>query len=261
MDTVAPGLNDRLLVTFRSLIAERHLPLNNVIETVIMAQGALWKHRMLRDPGEESRTSASVIESRIARHTLGTYITLMDVGLHQIQIGSKELGVQDSDDLAQKITAPFRRMLPALRLASKWLRANLKYVLQAQSRADEARQGSIFIDNLESFWETYARFMLEISRVFLTAKLPSTPKPLREDNELRGFLPFTKFLASSDSSDVSDRLEPRGAITQSDEHPNEDHLMRIAGLVEDACAIASTKVRNHVLGVHLFVSIFLCRVQ
>ena len=53
-----------------------------------------------------------------------------------MQIGEKELAekpedsIQDnlSRDLAQRITAIFRRTLPALRIASKWLRSNISYI-------------------------------------------------------------------------------------------------------------------------------------
>jgi protein SMG7 len=59
-------------------------------------------------------------------HLLDLHGALLEVGEDEL----RDLPPIDSiDDLAQRITATFRRTLPALRIASKWLRANFKYVV------------------------------------------------------------------------------------------------------------------------------------
>ena len=51
-----------------------------------------------------------------------------------------EAGAELKDDLAQRITATFRRTLPALRMSGKWIRGNLRYLSQAQVQAERPGQ-------------------------------------------------------------------------------------------------------------------------
>ncbi|KAK7039786.1 hypothetical protein R3P38DRAFT_3468803 [Favolaschia claudopus] len=112
------------------------------------------------------------------------------VGAH----GSGEEGV----GLAERISAEFRRTLPALRVASRWVRANWAWAVpplttvptsasvsgpggrQSQSEAEEARgeggRDGDGDDALEEarrrFWTTYAEFLRRLARTFPVGMLP-----------------------------------------------------------------------------------------
>jgi hypothetical protein len=117
--------------------------------------------------------------------------------------------------LAQKITANLRRTLPALRIASKWLRANLKYIV--------GRKDTL----LPEFWGLFAQFNRSLAKAFPLSSLPKARIRHEEDIDLNGFLPLKKL------------LEVDQGITPSElNHPNEEQLIRIADLLKDARILA-----------------------
>ncbi|KAH6903162.1 hypothetical protein BKA70DRAFT_1373991 [Coprinopsis sp. MPI-PUGE-AT-0042] len=207
---------------FCELVAERHLPIDMISNVVVLAQSALWKHRMIRDSPAHDQL--------------------------------KDLPSMDAvdNDLAQRITAIFRRTLPALRIASKWLRANVGYVMGdpefkrtktkrsfAASRLRRSRQRSSALIRLHTirFWQGYAQFVTMLSQAFPPSKLPVLTTPLEEDVDLRGFLPLKKLTidAAVSTPDVA-----TGVLKESP-HPNEEQLMRISDLLADASALLSAE--------------------
>jgi len=129
MESTSPKHAEGVLEDFASLVSERVLPTDTISKVIVLAEGALWKHRTIRD-SIVTTSSPVIIESYIATHVLGLHRVLLEIGLVELA----ESPPQDAaeNDLAPRITATFRRMLPALRIAAKWLRANFKYVLQGQ---------------------------------------------------------------------------------------------------------------------------------
>ena len=231
MDSTSPNHADRVREEFNALVSDRVLPIDLISKAVVLGHGALWKQRMIRDPGQNKKSGVSspiaasraTIESRIFVHIIGLHITLLKIGLIELDEAPEDAS---ENDLAQRITATFRRTLPALRIASKWLRANFKYVLQAQSDGNEK----------DALWTTYSRFSNALSHTFPVERLPSMNAPLDEDTEMRGFSPLNKMMdaghtAGGDENGVGDNSAPVG---QGQVHPNEEQLMRIADLLGDA---------------------------
>lgn len=217
MDSLSPMHARDAAVMFSSLISQRILPIELISKTIVLTQGALWKHRTIRDRSRGKRHEVlsaedlSAIETRIFSHLLDFHRVLLDEGKSQVE----ELHSPDSsaEDLAQRITANFRRTLPALRISSKWLRANLKYML---SRKDEI---------ISPFWTSYSAFMRTLAKAFPLHKLPKTKVILEEDVEMRGFAPLGGLMNAHLARD-------------SEAHPNVDQLIRIADLLEDANILA-----------------------
>ena len=239
-----------------------------ISSSIVLSQGALWKHRMIRDNAathHHTRDDSSsvpagtptIIEWAILDHLLDLHCALLEVGKDEL----KDLPPMDGvDDLAQRITATFRRTLPALRIASKWLRANFKYVIQDQEFAsfqqtDEKGKGSESSNKMTTnnkisghstktlqFWKTYAQFSLALSLAFPANELPSLSAPLEEDIEMRGFSPLRNLMGESKIS--SEKLSDDGVVSQSLEqvHPNVEQLMRIADLLDDAQALVAMEV-------------------
>ena len=218
----------------------------------------------------QSVASSAAVESTIASHLLAMHRMLLEVGIVQIAEAPPEDAGEH--DLAQHITAAFRRTLPALRMASKWIRANLRYITQSgqqdgnaikakgrdRRRGGERRSSSMSlmtpIPGLAEFWYTYAQFSTALLRAFPPEKLPALATTLEEDVEMAGFLPLKKFVpievvgvapvkegtknARSGHAIVMQTLLPPEQV-----HPNEEQLMRIADLLADAQALANDEVR------------------
>jgi protein SMG7 len=259
MDFISRNHTQGVLDDFKSLVSERHFPTDMISNVIVLSQGALWKHRMIRDPVAPNRksdaspppsVSAAVIESRIFSHLLALYRVLLEVGLDELK-EPPPIDVAEND-LAQRITATFRRTLPALRIASKWFRANYKYVMQGQDlatiRKNEGKEHKISgtSNGVPQFWEVYADFSRTLSRAFPEDRLPSLDAPLEEDVEMRGFLPLRKMMGEAKTVSQNDVDQERVAVaqgqTQEQVHPNVEQLMRISDLLDDAKALVQMEV-------------------
>lgn len=267
------ALLEKVTAEFKGLVADRVIPPDMIWKVVIMAQGALWRHRSTRHSMSGSRSSShkvpsaasgASVESHIATHLLSLHRVLLEVGIVEIAEAPEDAA---EHDLAQNITATFRRTLPAHRLASKWMRANLKYIIQAEARpgADGGRVDSldksqsmeirrdrgarcagstVSIMGLQEFWSTYAQFSSALLRTFPLEKLPALGVPLEEDVELVRFLPLKLFTSGEVRTGSSDRAAVvQSEISSREEvHPNVEQLMRIYDLLTDARVVASAEV-------------------
>jgi len=260
MKSISPKHNEKVFNDFYTLVSERHLPIDMISNTIVLSQGALWKHRMVRDPTpshhQADLTSVppgtnTVIEWGLLDHLMDMHLVLLEVGKEEMKDPPTMDGV---DDIAQRISAVFRRTLPALRIASKWLRANFKYVMQDQEFAalqvKESARGlelskqtthkiSGYSLKTVRYWKTYAQFVLALSQAFPVNKLTPLNAPLEEDIEMKGFLPLRKLMG--EDRDSGKGKSPMSA-GEPREHPNVEQLMRIHDLLEDAKALTKMEV-------------------
>ncbi|KAI5891091.1 uncharacterized protein SCHCODRAFT_01048353, partial [Schizophyllum commune H4-8] len=222
---------------FHFLISQRHLPPDVIEDVMILAQAALWKHRMLRD----KTSSSEMTEYRIFAHLLLMHRTLLEVGIDELKDATAS--APSPTDLAQRITGEFRRTLSALRIASKWLQANYAYVMKnwnpqcvadarkmgrgARERDKDNKKGSTM---LVKFWQKYADFSRALARAFPEKELPKLTVALEEDVDMRGFLPLKKQMDGQGVGAFEDQA--------AQEHPNVLQLMRISDLLADARALA-----------------------
>ncbi|KIK68311.1 hypothetical protein GYMLUDRAFT_154330 [Collybiopsis luxurians FD-317 M1] len=248
---------------FYRLVSDRYLPEDFINQLVTLAQGALWKFRMHQEfssdtndkskpPPELSSTvlPPKVVEARLFTHLLSLYSVLLEVGIDKL----KELPPMDSEqDLAQRLIVEFRRTLPAMRIAGKWLRANYKYVMSDPEAQGVLSKKGLAIEALETpaiispasletieFWRKYAEFLRALSRAFPADLLPDLTFLLSEDAEMRGFKPLKGYMdrENDPKRDLggSDDNVPR---RESEVHPNDVQLMRIKDILGDARALNS----------------------
>lgn len=259
MNSVAHA--DGVAKDFQGLVSERILPIEIVSKVVVLSQGALWKHRMIRDtsPPSNRRSSglpnSSVIESQILTHIIAIHRTLLEIGAAELAVPPEDAA---ENDLAQRITAPFRRTLPALRIASKWLVANIKYVLHAAQHPVGEQPGPIgkgtrgvLIEGLPLFWAKFAQFYSTLGSTFPAEWLPPLTTPLDEDVDLKGFLPLRDLLVDGGvltdpvpGSEIEGRQNGTPSHVREKVHPNEEQLMRIWDLLKDAKLLAGLEVRT-----------------
>ncbi|KAF8173689.1 hypothetical protein BJ912DRAFT_1033967 [Pholiota molesta] len=274
MKSISPKHNEKVANEFYALVAERHLPIDMISNIIVLSQGALWKHRMIRDTSVSHNRSNNhvppppgtsvLIEWALLSHLLDLHLDLLEVGKDELKDPPT---MDDPDELAQRISATFRRTLPALRIASKWLRANYKYVAQDQEfgafHEIESAKGvevqkkaphkiSGYSIKTIQFWKTYAQFILALSQAFPVAKLPSFDRPLEEDIEMRGFLPLRKLMGETKKGENGGKVTP-GNQAREQVHPNVEQLMRIADLLDDAKILTQMEnsplllINNHVI--------------
>lgn len=244
-----------------------------------MALGALWKVRMFRADDNPRRTSSKVkgrdredpeeetpLETRITAHLLALCTVLLDIATREIQEGVREVGniqgptLEDerqlAEKLAQRITGTFRRTLPALRIANKWIKGSVRYIQQYPlENASEHSVGhdptsspslpSTMRPSLTSFWLAWARFETRLTEAFPLDVLPPLTVRLEEDIDMKGFSPL-KWGTAGVGPGNPDERHPGGtteaAVDVADVHPNEEQLMRIGDLLVDAKYIANLPV-------------------
>ncbi|TDL20641.1 hypothetical protein BD410DRAFT_829522 [Rickenella mellea] len=226
---------------FSTLVSNRVLPTDTISKVITLAVGALWKLRMIRDPSVKKDIKRdTVVEPLIAAHILDLFRTLLDIGYAQVQLGLAEVQAEAKEpmangdvarDLAQRITAEFRRMLPALRIASKWLRSNFSYLSTAPT---SFASSTALATSLSAFWGSYALFCSRLFDTFPKDRLPRLTSPLEEDVEMTGFSPIKKGLFAKAAPGTDDGL----LDGQSQVHPNEEFLMRISDVLIDAACVA-----------------------
>lgn len=225
MDSIAPKHDEGVIKEFSELVSDRVLSIDTITKVVIAAQGALWWQRKVN-------TSPNVsMESRIVSHVLSLHRALLQSGIIELDEAAKIV----EEDLAMRITATFRRTLPALRIASKWLRVNLEYVLGDTRRSIRDPAHSIVISDISAFWGVYTSFATCIVLVFPPTSLPKLKRPLEEDVDSRGYLPLGGILVQDTLPVGSEGEDPR---TPEQVHPNEEQLMRIWDIGHDARLIA-----------------------
>lgn len=237
---------------FAALVSERVLPIDTVTKVIVLSEGALWKHRMIRDTSPPSnRRSGGIpdpatVESQILKHILTIHQSLMEIGADELDLPPEDAA---ENDLAQRITAAFRRTLPALRVASKWLLANLKYVAHATPPAGSSQVEEIpgvFVSDMPVFWRHFLRFYNALYKLFPVEKLPSLLSPLEEDIDLRGFLPLRSLMIGDTPMIVDADLHQGNGLAavgpqgRENVHPNEEQLMRISDLLKDVKNLAES---------------------
>lgn len=215
------------------------MPINTIVDIITLAQGALFKHRTVRDPRAPSGTSAS-LEHAILSHLLSVTCALWKIGIAEMAdaLHGNFDSAAGEESVAQRITAAFRRTLPALRVASKWVRANAQYLVRVESDAPKDVK-----DIVHTSWKTFAKFSAHLTEVFPAETLPTLSMALQEDVAMRGYLPLRRLMVG-DAKDGELVAGEDGNLPGQNPglHPNEEQLMRIADLLQDAHEVVKVEV-------------------
>ncbi|KIY62381.1 hypothetical protein CYLTODRAFT_404642 [Cylindrobasidium torrendii FP15055 ss-10] len=211
------SLSKDIYAQFRALLADAQLQEEFIPQILVTSQGALWTRRTAReDRKKKSRESTAVpmdpvvVEIRIFQHVLLLQRALLEVG-------SRELDdAPSTDHLIEPMAVPLRRMLRALRVSFKWVRANIKYIIDHPS------------GKTTEFWAAMSGFVEALARAFPLERLPGLTAVLEEDQEFQAFLPLKGLLAGQ-----------RGGQETTEEHPNVVNLVRVRDILNDAIWIGT----------------------
>lgn len=228
----ATSLARKAVTEFTALISERNLPTGLVLDIVVVALCSLWKLRMIRDSKTNILSDRKLVEPLMLSCILDLSQALFVTSTNELL--EKPEDIQDKEDLAQYITATFRRILPAIRIISKWLRSNFSYIETVLSPATVLPSLS---KSINDFWKSYVDFLTILKVIFPAERLPSLEGPLEEDVEMSGFSPIKKSMFNR-SAPTENGLVPG---TDKD-HPNEEFLMRICDVLMDANLIVQLEV-------------------
>lgn len=299
-------LATRFLNTFEMCVTGKILPTDSIVRIVITSLAASWSARLWRrsansTPNDGRLQSSEMptvnsdvtlsIEVQLLHHVIGTARVLLSICTAQTQQALQDSSAQRSgvsahgrqprysasDGLAKNITAVTRRVLPALRVISKWTKAHLDYMDRHEGASivraadgfkssaedttndSEKRLSAIRIDadlalvqGLDDFWTSYVDCINTLHFAFPFDALPtlSTAGPsgatnlsLEEDLDLRGFIPTRKGMLTQDDTEAfrsKSRNGPSDRQEQDKLNPNEEQLMRIADLLIDAKIVAES---------------------
>lgn len=258
-----PRMRDALCEQFARNLRARKLPSETIVKTTAMAVGSHWYCRLdagrnnpgSADPAEVTQAERRrLVEELSLSFLFAVFTALVTVTAVEVEealaarTGEDESAIAEEEDdgeadtvlaLAQRITAVVRRILPSLRIMSRWLKSHLEYVARASDGANAELRALI-----ANFWTQYKRLMLSLARLFPLVQLPSLDGPLEEDIDMRGFLPLRRGLSEETATDPQ----------RQDVHPNEEQLMRIADLLVDVKLLMQTEAGAAVLNDGAFPS-------
>lgn len=270
--TYIPTILPTLLTSLKVLLRERRLPTESIVRLTSILLGSHFRARstsgLEQDPNLLKRSFEA--EGKTLEVALEVWKVHLQVAREEVEEARASLrrkGLEDSallddedeeeletDEMPQLISAILRRILPSLRIISKWLKLNTTYLSRL---ASPSPSGNDQVSSPElraaisSFWDTYHAFFQSSSKLFILERLPSITKPLEEDLDMRGFAPLQKgktadidsFAAGATSA--VDSTEMGGDGNGDDEgrevHPNEEHLMRLGDIQVDGLLIGQSQ--------------------
>lgn len=225
-------------------LSKRLLSSETIVQLVVSLLGVHWHVRTNLSviTGGSSAQLRQQSEQAALKTVLLLFAIIFEIAAETLQATGPvrshhhESAIVDDDlQLAQWISNVLRRLLPSLRIASKWIKLNFDYI----SRLAEHHPASN--ETLRELWRQYAKFASELKRVFPINQLPSLTGPLEEDIDLRGFGPLSRGLTTHGG-------RPLGESTGTEVEDNaprdgeEEQLMRISDLLVDMTLIVNSAV-------------------
>ncbi len=222
-----------VVLSFSKLLETRSLAPDVITRVVTLAFGALWVLQVFKLNFEEPQLLPT--EHQIIGHISSLFKTIFKVGYRELKEASM---ATSGSQIAQSISATFRRTLPCLHVISRWMKINLDVacIKNPKTTASGHQDGQFAF----SFWSSYATFLNRLLGVFPLQSLPPVTVRFEEDEELRGFRPLEEESENSVSSLVY--------ASSSTVHPNDEHLMRIRDVISSGLEIAKheASTRNFV---------------
>lgn len=241
------------------LIKDRLLPSADIVKTVVLALAADWNTMMDQIPPSTSgktrndphyylvyclaisqtvcQTALEEVQSCLTPQVLDALANEKSVPVLARTSPVTNAGESEIDiNLSFNITAALRRILPVLRIISKWLKGNVVRLVRAE------QDGGKVAEEVEIFASTYMDLLRHMEALFPLEQLPKLYDPLEEDYDMKGFSPVKRgMMESTEDKDASGAAARHSA----DVHPNEEQLMRISDFLLDGKLILfQTEVRG-----------------
>ncbi|GAA97893.1 uncharacterized protein L969DRAFT_52924 [Mixia osmundae IAM 14324] len=230
-----------------SSLLDRELPSEVIIKVVVLAMSSLWDARM-PDASKTAKvdvgSSSELVQTTALEHILRLAVSIMSIATGETMEGDLDGNAADpasATDLAQRITAVTRRLLPALRILHKWTMCHVDYL---RSFVDSPSASDPLLDCLQQFWKAHASFYNALNATFALESLPASQTyHLEEDLDMMGFLPLKRGSREKTVAlETHDLAGLKLAEPRQRPHPNEEQLMRISDLLTNSRLLARSPV-------------------
>ena len=166
---------------------------------------------------------------RLNVETFNTLLLVFQPELERVSVNrDKTIGTTNTSNTnsAEYVSAVGRRMLPALRLYSKWL-------LVSHEKIHNTLDDTALAVQTKQLWQTYANTLSLLAATFDVERLHRLDYMLEEDEDIIGFLPLKGGIQESGLL-MDDKHTPYRV------HPNEEQLSRVLLLLEDGLKLCDT---------------------
>ncbi|KAK7202955.1 hypothetical protein BZA70DRAFT_291763 [Myxozyma melibiosi] len=136
------------------------------------------------------------------------------------------------------VSAVARRLLPAVRIYSLWIRITVATIQQKSVPGNLTSFKDAVIGDLAAFWNEYCDAMSSASIVFGSLSFEKNDTLLKEDLELIGFKPLQSGLTGIRAEALYKNISELEACT-SRAHPTEEAFWRISDILADADVLAN----------------------
>ena len=227
------NVQGKFLETMESLLKDQTIPAKTINKIVVSLISVL--HRRL-ESGDDSM-GVQRLRSRTFEALLAIFSTLLSILESECQMKAKS-----SRNLNEaKTNATLRRILPGLRILSKWLcvRSETNWSVW------RSRPGLPPVElALYDFWHVYCRTMTTLVQSIDMDKLACLSDDVEEDLEFRGFLPLAGKLHGSQITSKPIGLRKILEFAErghgpSQIHPSDEMTMRIRDIYNDAIYLLS----------------------
>lgn len=213
------------------LLMGRVLPSATIVKIIVLAIAADWNTMMGQVPSANNEwyfLDCLNVAYTICYAARDEIASCLDPDtLRAVEAGGGLPSVTPPDgqvdiNLSTNITAALRRMLPALRIISKWVKGNVSRLARAQ------QGGGVQQQEVERFASVYSDLLRHTGALFPLEQLPRLDNPLEEDHDMKGFSPLKRGMMDKSESGEADGTQGGPEV-----HPNEEQLMRISDILLD----------------------------
>jgi hypothetical protein len=150
---------------------------------------------------------------------LATFGIMFEVFLRELQDVKRREAHALADgkpglSLRDRISSTMHSMMPALRMASKWIRINFDYLIR---RSSGPSSGPIAV-----MYDQYQSCMQSLFDTFPIQNLPGLSGQLKEDKDLQGFLPLSPVMATAQKASL-DFTIPQSIPEEPESIPKDEH--------------------------------------
>ncbi|RPB26879.1 hypothetical protein L211DRAFT_804507 [Terfezia boudieri ATCC MYA-4762] len=223
---VHESLQGEMLAQLTQDLKERLLS-EGMLSKLVLINIAAEAYAANRQPGREAIQALNNFLN-LNVQTFNTLLLVFQPELERVTVNRDK-----PTNPTEYVSAVGRRMLPALRLYSKWLLVSyekLRNTIDDTSLAVQTKQ----------LWQTYANTLTLLAATFNVNTLPRLDYMLEEDEDIIGFLP----LASASKRDDYFKADATEVpLLKQDKnspyrvHPNEEQLSRVLLLLEDGLTL------------------------
>ncbi|KAF8439594.1 Est1 DNA/RNA binding domain-containing protein, partial [Kalaharituber pfeilii] len=232
LSDVHESLQTEMLAQLTQDLKERLLS-KGMLNKLVLINIAAEAYAENRRPGREAAQAVNNF-LRLNVETFNTLLLVFQPELERVSVtrDKPSSAPNAGTNSTEYVSAVGRRMLPALRLYSKWL-------LVSHEKLHNTLDDTALAVQTKQLWQTYANTLSLLAVTFEVEKLPRLDYMLEEDEDIIGFLPLSTALSDSEPQKSEGLLKKDHKLPYR-VHPNEEQLTRVLLLLEDGLKLCGT---------------------